>query len=813
MRLDITDADRAVLASAGGYLSRTRVYVKDSGGTFINLDDLFGASWPLSVEWTQEVDQAVAECRVTLAAHTTDRERSSRLSLAPFNEDSAVNNLSGTYSPLIRLNAEFYVEASVFPLEGEPTTWHEVFRGDIVEVDSAGPHVMFIGHDLAGRLQRKYIETEAPYGSAVGVSMEGVMSQILTANMGVGVVTFSFEATGFDVGPYSQKRTSVLEALRALAVDQLGWDLRYGFNYLTSKMDALILKEPDRAGADPVSWTVEREQVHQTRRLFTNMMYIRNAVEVTYSDKDDLDAAGNPKRKVYLLTDTASIAKYGRLFMALAEVASSNIDTEEEAERLAESALSDLAEPIAEVEVEISCNPFLEVNDRITLEPDGLYYTTSKTLAVTKTHTVVGATGRHKTTLSMRGKPCAGVNRWLTAEQRPGVAPTSPYSGPQAPATVTVVDTTGGAEVVWEPPPSGPRPGDYEVHVKSTPGFTPDATTFKGAFAGTKAVLTGLAPGVTQYVQIVPKGRNGRDAADLTGTASSEVSVVPRYVEPRILQPRVTYAALPLNSDFEAANDPAAPPDGWSIAVGTWASAIATTTDSYSGTRAVVFTATTAAELAAQLFTCRPQEVLYFGMFYKASASSGTVGEVVLRFFTAALSSAGTTTITLTGTAGAWTRAAQAVTVGASARYCEVAITRSSGHAGTLTADGVEVLRAPGFTEWRLIDPFGEAGANSVFLNGWANHNEATHEPAQYRRSDAGEVELRGEIVASSPAPSANSIIFVLPYAPTAIVTVRALLSTGVMVTLTIDTSGNLKADSVTASARLSLHGFRYYGE
>jgi hypothetical protein len=763
----VSAEELAVLAAASGYSARARVWVKDSGGTFRNLDDLYGRAWLHALEWNEDIDSGVAECRVGVVAHETEGYGEAALSLAPYNEDSALNNLTGSYSALIRLNAEFYVQVCVYPSEEYPASpvWHEVFRGDIEEVEASTNPITFVGRDLGGRLARRYIEAEAPYGSTGGVALETVCQQILVAVFGGTLMSptvplSTLGSTGFDVGPYAQKRVPVLEALRALAVDQIGWDLRYGLNLITFKREALYLQEPDRTVA-ATDWTITQSRVHATRRLGVNLRDIRNAVEITYSDKDDLDTSGKPKRKTLTLTNSASITKYGRLFMALAEAASSNIDTGTEATALATAALSDLSEPIAEVELELDLQPFLELNDRVVLEPDGLFYTEEKTLAVTKLTHRIGANGRHLTTVALRGKPCSGVGRWLQVEQAPGVAPTSPYSGPQAPTVTEAGEVTGGAEIVWEPPKWGPRPGEYEVHVNSTPGFTPGPSTFKGAFSATKAVLTGLAPGVTQYVQILPKGRNGRDAYDY-GTASAEESFTPRYVEPRILQPRVTYASLPLNSDFEAYNDTSVPPDGWEmVSPFVWSTHFSISTDTNSGTRAVVLgpTATSDPELASQLFVAYPDTRYALRCRFKSSVATGTPAldkypKMALRWYSDTTTVISTTSLIPTLVdANVWGTLVGVVTAPSTAKLARVILSSLSNASGqTIIFDSVSVELASiplGDTTFAsFVNSFTDAGGGAGIAQHYLNGND--------------EVCIMGAIARAS-APAAGTVIFTLP--------------------------------------------------
>lgn len=81
--------------------------------------------------------------------------------------------------------------------------------------------------------------------------------------------------------------------------------------------------------------------------------------------------------------NTASVAKYGFRQAAVYEASSGNIDTEQEAQKLADRIVSDLAEPTADVSLRLRCWPDFEIHDLIALGPDKKRrWTTTQTFAI-----------------------------------------------------------------------------------------------------------------------------------------------------------------------------------------------------------------------------------------------------------------------------------------------------------------------------------------------------------------------------------------------------------------------------------------------
>ncbi|MCP3105594.1 hypothetical protein LZ198_42800, partial [Myxococcus sp. K15C18031901] len=327
----------AVLSNPAGHASYVRVKVRSGAGGWVDLSQVEGRDFLDAVEVDEDVDQPVSAATVTV------KRQVDLFSTSPLRADSKLNAVSGQ---LIRPGREFIIEAAVSPVGMPPSAgeWRMLFHGDIDEVDFADEQLVFRGRDLGGRLQDSFIEVERPYGDSVsGVAVEAVMQAILADN-GTGVLLHTPVSPGWKLRRYAQKKASVLDALRDLA-QQIGWEVRYRWREASGSY-ALTFSEPERVNPS-LAWTFGPSDYRAVAKLTLNKTEVRNRIEVVYSDTGDLDVARQPKRKSVVLEDADSQAAYGVRFMQVAEDASSNIDREVEARKMADAALSDLKEPLA----------------------------------------------------------------------------------------------------------------------------------------------------------------------------------------------------------------------------------------------------------------------------------------------------------------------------------------------------------------------------------------------------------------------------------------------------------------------------------
>ncbi|QSQ19330.1 hypothetical protein JY651_28790 [Pyxidicoccus parkwayensis] len=595
-------AQEAATLSTRTYVTHLRVRVRRPDLTDVDLGALLGQDWLLGVTWNESTDTPVAQATVSARRNGPGGVTS----LSPMVGGSVVNYTgSGSFAPLLKEGRQFLIDVASLPAGQlpSPSDWREVFWGRVDSVDFGPEELRFDGRDYyGGLLQDTFIEAEHNYGNdSVGVAVQDVMASILAENGGVATLYTPVDPM-WQLGRFTQKRVPVYEALQQLAA-QLGWEVRQvwldGFGFL------LMLRSPDRLASTPV-WTFGPDDYVELPVVRRSLAEIRNVVEVVYSDYADRDATNLPKRKTVTSTSPSSVTEYNRRYMQVTEASNSNINSTAEARRLADAAIADLSDSALEVEVSLRASFWpLQVGDMLSLLPDGMSLDTPQMLAVVSVNHAFTSDGLEKTSLKLRGRPSISRTSWMERDAAPGVAALSKLSGPDAPGNVAVASKPGGAIVTFTPAASGPAWDSYELHVSSTPGFTPSNATLKAAQSTTRFEVADLVPTVTYYAKV-----RGRTAEGNVGTPSSEVTLTPRYVAPVDWQPLVSTASIISNPDFEAANTPGAPPDAWTMANGTWGvDANLETGTVFSGTKAVRLEATARlSRIQAQRFVVRGGE-------------------------------------------------------------------------------------------------------------------------------------------------------------------------------------------------------------
>lgn len=495
--------------SDGAILTAYQSVFPTTAAVWADLTDWQGIDWLTNVSIDSQIDQPSDSCTITLLRD------SGVYSMSPLKSYAGA---PGNDPATLQVGHEFYVETATMPLGCAPqsTDWRLMFRGDIDTVDSSQEPMTFTGRDLGGRLADRMIENEKTYGSTGGTALETVIQQILDDN-GTGVVLYQPGASpGWALKPFIQKREPVFTAVRNLAA-QIGYDVRYLFDSGSGTF-RLTLYLPDRSKTTP-DWTFTDARLRDVSSLSIDRSQVRNNIEVVFSDSSTLDTKGQPTRTTAKAIDATSVTKYGRRWMQIAESSTSNINSLTEAQALADAALADLKEPLADQEVTIDYFFPVILGDLFRFSA-GALYAANQDLAVTSiTHELNRDEARTK--LHVRGKPLGGHADWLARDSRPGLAPVVPVTGPQAVTGLSATAILNGASITWTPAVFGAVEDEFEVHVSAFSGFTPDGTTIKVISRTTRADVTGLTAGTTYYCKVVPRDRLGN-----RGTAAGELSFV-----------------------------------------------------------------------------------------------------------------------------------------------------------------------------------------------------------------------------------------------------------------------------------------------
>lgn len=609
-----------------------------------------------------------------------------------------------------------------------------------------------------------------------GTLTETVMQQILDDFVG-GVTLVTPVSPAWAIRAYKPDRQSVWAALRTLS-DQIGWDFRYRWDSGSSSFK-LTFSTPDRAKVTP-DRTFGPGQRYRLSRLSTNVAWIRNVVQVIYSDSGDLDTQGSPKRKRFAVSDATSITAYGRRFCEIAEEATANIDSLTEATTLATNVVKDLALPTAEHECELPMFRFVELSDLIRWSADGYHYDTDQDLAVVSYHHKVssGLSPQARTTLVTRGKPSTGVRKWL-AMAGYGVHAQDLDNTNQL--TITVLDAPGGNRFNIQgdmkkvtPPP------EYELHISETQGFTPSTATLHSQGQATTIMITDKTPGKQHYSRVVPIGHNARRI--VRGQPSAEIPFIPGRASAGHVKEGIALGDYPLNGGFETRVDTAGMPDHWTLTLGTYNTDVIVKEDGngISGGRYLRMIGKTSGDVVVVTanipVTNETANANRYTEMYRLSAwvkndSGNTVGTLrftmsFLDYLGASTGSAANLNIDATTKKGAWQLVERYYFVGGSAdtRSAKLQVNAvSAASAFTCDIDNVRIqhLGSPWFEVGDTTKFTDDYEAIPAFANSWVNYDATNEQKVAFRRNQYGRVYFKG--LAKSGTVGAGTAMFTLP--------------------------------------------------
>lgn len=321
-----------------------------------------------------------------------------------------------------------------------------------------------------------------------------------------------------------------------------------------------------RLGADVAGsiYTFGPNRYYAPKRVSLDRSGIRNVIRVKYG-VSDLD------RTTVEVSDSGSIAKYGRRFMEVAEAGSSQINTEAEGRYMAAAILDDLSEPDVNLSIQVPFFwPVELVGDVYTFAADDYHFDSDQELAVVSyKHNLTPKLSRSD--LMLRGKPSGGFKRWLELDARAGIASQNPFY--QHSSAEGLSTTPGiGLIVVQYDDPRGMSPpiNDWaftRVHLSETPGFTADESNQVAVGRTTRFEIGGLTPGTTYYIKLAII-----DSAGVVAALTNQISQATELVGPYHQNTDREYGMLTPNREFGAQTKDVTTnePDFWEAFIGTW---------------------------------------------------------------------------------------------------------------------------------------------------------------------------------------------------------------------------------------------------
>ena len=395
-----TAGELATIAATSRVVTQ-RVKVKNGSGTWIDL-----SSWVESVSIDRDIDQPVDGLTVAFR-----RDSGATQSLSPLREDSTLNRLDDgtTFSPQLDGNREITVEIATTAIGAAIVAgdYKLLFHGKIGPIEADQSPVICTCRDLGGLLVDRWIESEEPYGSDVGVALETVMQEVLDDTLTSGFVPLNVLGLptwpAFDVSPpYVQQRQPMMDAQVTLA--QLpGGDVRYRYDEASGTFK-FTLHEPPRSKTTP-DHTFGPSDYIEVTQFEIDPTSVRNVITVKYPD---LAAGGHLSVTVF---DAASITKYDRHYLPITEPSGSPINTSAQATAMADTILWDLKDPKAEFEIDM---PFFwpaDLWDLFRFTDNSVHFNTNQDWAVVSlTHTL--SRNHHRTKLQVRGLPAGAYLSW-----------------------------------------------------------------------------------------------------------------------------------------------------------------------------------------------------------------------------------------------------------------------------------------------------------------------------------------------------------------------------------------------------------------
>lgn len=408
MARTIADAELTRLTDAPKYAIHLKVKIADATGILRSYAAQAGTDWVISAVLEQDIDQPIAQATVHLWREIWTE--TGEASLSPLRDDSELNTEDG---PAIDVGRRILIETATTELGARPrrVDWRTMFDGFIDVIRFAATPIEIVARDLAGAFQDE-IFTVALTAVNDATSVQDMMTHVL----GILYLDTLPEVYVPEAPDPEVAVTSIGIGLGESGMDVLlrlaqvnGWDLRVRYDDVTGLM-RFTFRDPVRDKTEP-DFTLGPAQYINVTQLDLDATQVRNTVVVNYG------AAGD-RGQVVVLNPT-SIARYRRRTLVINEADSSEINTLEEASRMADAILADVSDPKATHAIELFYFWPIEVNDLLRLQANGVHYDSDQDAAVVSIRHELGPE-KSRTTITVRDKPMSSWWGWLRRYSFPG---------------------------------------------------------------------------------------------------------------------------------------------------------------------------------------------------------------------------------------------------------------------------------------------------------------------------------------------------------------------------------------------------------
>lgn len=417
------------------------------------------------------------------------------MSLSPLMGGSLLNytGAGGAAGPQLDVRRKIRIStATLAPGTSTPAAgdWREMFQGytDKYSLGGKDPTITIPFRDLGALLQNTIVEVERVYGSTSGVDGATVMQSILTDNAALlGVAITLAVPTAIPIAVYTYKLsigTTIMDALNAIA-RKAGAVVRYKYNSATNVFE-LTFYAPDRTKVIP-DYTFAASEYLSFEELEADIAGLRNIVYVPYTDSGP---GGTGARLVASAqASPANLLQYGHLAMVLGQEATSQINTNTEAQNLANAAVADTAYPYSTGRALHDLTWWVEGGDLLRYMPDNKHTDAQLDIAVMQIEHVIQASDKEvtaRTTITGRPNVAALYQTWLRLADGTG-------AGLDVPPSLIVTDTPGASPAAAHSVAYSGIYDSIELSVNGGPWGTPLAsplTVTPNPAGGVAKVLT-----------------------------------------------------------------------------------------------------------------------------------------------------------------------------------------------------------------------------------------------------------------------------------------------------------------------------------